>query len=188
MEAKFGLAFATTADTAHKTDSDTFWRDQRMVIASLALARTSRHRERVAAARSNLVVVDEAHHLRNRNTEAFKLVDRIESPVLLLLTATQLQNNIEELHNLITLLKPGQLATHTAFLHEFVSKEDPTRPLNEEKLRVLLSEDTVRNTRALAGLRQPLRHARALVLDPSPVEAELYERSTSSSSSSARST
>jgi superfamily II DNA or RNA helicase len=176
MEAKFGLAFATTADAAHKIDPDAFWRDQRMVIASLALARTSRHRERVAASRFDLVVVDEAHHLRNRNTEAWKLVDRVKSPFLLLLTATPLQNNLEELHNLITLLKPGQLATRTAFLREFVSKEDPTRPLNEEKLRVLLSEVMVRNTRALAGLRLPPRHARTLVLEPSPVEAELYER------------
>ncbi len=120
-------------------------------------------------------MVDEAHHLRNRTTRAWKLLNSLKSRFLLL-TATPLQNNLEELHNLITLLKPGQLKTRAAFVREFVSKEDPTVPVNEEKLRDVLMEVMIRNTRALAGLRLPARRAATVAVEPTATERELYDR------------
>jgi hypothetical protein len=176
MLVKFGLHFATPNDPLLKRDPDTFWRESPLIIASLALAKTQRNSLRLAVRQFDLIVVDEAHHLRNRNTKAWKLVNSVKSRFLLLLTATPLHNNLEELHNLITLLKPGQLKTRAAFIREFVSKEDPTVPLNEGKLRELLGEVMIRNTRALAGLGLPPRHASTVAVDPSPPERELYDR------------
>ena len=176
MLVKFGLHFATPNDPLLKRDPDTFWRESPLIIASLALAKTQRNSLRLAVRQFDLIVVDEAHHLRNRNTKAWKLVNSVKSRFLLLLTATPLHNNLEELHNLITLLKPGQLKTRAAFIREFVSKEDPTVPLNQGKLRELLGEVMIRNTRALAGLGLPPRHASTLAVDPSPPERELYDR------------
>ncbi len=176
MLLKFGIDFATSDDPRLKRDPETFWRERPLIIASLALAKTERNAPRLAARQFDLIVVDEAHHLRNRATRAWKLVNSVKSRFLLLLTATPLQNNLEELHNLITLLAPGQLKTRAAFIHEFVSADDPTVPVNEEKLRELLSGVMVRNTRALAGLRLPARHASTLAVEPTPGERELYER------------
>lgn len=173
---KFGIDCATTTDPGLKRDPEAFWHENPRVISSLSLAKSKRNAPRLTGRPYDLIVVDEAHHLRNRNTKAWKLVDALKSRFLLLLTATPLQNNLEELHNLITLLKPGQLKTRAAFLREFVSKDDPTVPVNEEKLRELLSGVMIRNTRALAGLHLPPRHATTVTIDPSPVERELYER------------
>ena len=61
--------------------------------------------------RFDLVIVDEAHRLRNRNTAAWKLVNGLDKKYILLLTATPVQNDLDELFNLITLLRPGQLKT-----------------------------------------------------------------------------
>lgn len=176
LQEKFDLAFATTADPGRRQDPDAFWNREPRVIASLSLAKSARNRQHVTARQFDLIVVDEAHHLRNRATEAWKLVDGLKSRFMLLLTATPLQNNLVELHNLITLLKPGQLRTPASFLREFVSRKDPTVPLNEHKLRELLSEVMIRNTRALAGLKLPPRHAATVVVDPTPDEQELYTR------------
>jgi SNF2 family DNA or RNA helicase len=62
-----------------------------------------------------MVIVDEAHHLKNRNTLNWKLVNALKKRFLLLLTATPVENNLMELYNLITLLKPGQFKTAKAF-------------------------------------------------------------------------
>ena len=78
-------------------------------------ARSARHAELVRARRWDLVVVDEAHHLKNRATAGYRLLDALKSRFLLLLTATPVENDLEELYNLVTLLKPGQLATPAAF-------------------------------------------------------------------------
>ncbi|MBU2689744.1 MAG: DEAD/DEAH box helicase family protein, partial [Candidatus Eisenbacteria bacterium] len=173
---KFGIDCATSADPLFKRDPEAFWQEKPLIIASLASAKSARHAPLLTARPYDLIIVDEAHHLRNRNTQAWKLINRLKSRFLLLLTATPLQNNLEELHNLITLLKPGQLKTRATFLREFVSKEDPTVPVNEEKLRELLSGVMIRNTRALAGLHLPARHASTVTVDPSPAEKELYDR------------
>ena len=52
-----------------------------------------------------MVIVDEAHHLKNRKTVAWDFVNKLNKNSILLLTATPIQNNLEELYNLITLLK-----------------------------------------------------------------------------------
>lgn len=176
MRSKFELLFATTADPRLRKDPDAFWADENLCIASLSLAKSKRMFSRVASREFDLIVVDEAHHLKNRTTQAWKLVDSLKSRFLLLLTATPVHNNLLELHNLITLLKPGQLETRAAFVRRFVSKEDPTRPVNEGQLRELLSEVMVRNTRALAGLKLPPRRATTIRVESGPEERALYER------------
>ena len=74
-----------------------------------------------------MVIVDEAHHLKNRATSNWKLVNSLLKTFILLLTATPVQNNLEELYNLVTLLKPGHLKTQKAFKEEFVTRG--TRPI-----------------------------------------------------------
>ncbi len=63
-------------------------------IASLALARRKDHAERLIAQSFDLVIVDEAHHLRDRSSQSYSLVDRLIKRFLLLLSATPVQNNL----------------------------------------------------------------------------------------------
>ena len=55
--------------------------------------------------------MDEAHHLRDRTSQSYKLVDALNKRFLLLLSATPVQNDLIELYNVLTLLKPGIFKT-----------------------------------------------------------------------------
>ncbi len=81
-----------------------------------------------------MVIIDEAHHLRNRNTQAWKFASELSKQFILLLTATPVQNNLEELFNLVTLLEPGLLSTAKQFQQRFVDRRDKLTPRNVDEL------------------------------------------------------
>ena len=127
------------------------------------------------AVRFDLIIVDEAHHLKNRASVSWKLVNQLQKKYLLLLTATPVQNSLDELYNLITLLKPGQLQTPREFQRQFVVQGDPRQPKNRGRLRELLADVMVRHARRQVGVQLPPRHAHTVRLALSPDERALYE-------------
>jgi superfamily II DNA or RNA helicase len=173
---KFEIEVACADGAEVRRCPETFWSSQPRILASLELARNKRHCERVLARSFDLVVVDEAHRLKRSATAGYRLVNRIQSRFLLLLTATPVETRLEELYNIITLLKPGQLSTRAEFSKRFVAKDDPAAPRNPEVLRQLLGEVMVRNTRALVDLKLPPRFASTVRCELDPAESERYER------------
>lgn len=166
----------TKADLTPQVAGDaTAWQEDGIVLASLGLARLARHAVAVQERPWDLVIVDEAHRLKNRNTLGWKLVDGLKSRFLLMLTATPVENDLGELYNLVTLLKPGQLGTLADFRRRFVDPADPTAPRDAERLKRLLGEVMVRNTRANSGLALPPRYVTTVAVEPSPSERALYE-------------
>ncbi len=173
MEEKFGLQFVTTNDAEFRKDPDSFWRKP-FIIASINVAKRGRNFLQITSRPFDMVIVDEAHHLKNRNTQNWRLVDNIKRDFLLLLTATPVENNLEELYNLVTLLKPGHLRTRSEFRAEFMKSGDPTDPKNREKLRTLLKEVMVRNTRSVAKVTLPPRYATTTRITPTEEERAFY--------------
>jgi superfamily II DNA or RNA helicase len=171
---KAGITVRTTEDAARSADPEAFWREEGVVVASLALARSAKSAPLVHGVPWDLVIVDEAHHVKNRASASFKLINGLSSRFLLLLTATPIETDLEELYNLVTLLRPGQLTTPAAFRAQFVDAKDPLAPKNRERLRALLAEVMVRNTRADSGLALPPRFVSTVVVDPLPEERALY--------------
>jgi hypothetical protein len=53
---------------------------------------------------------------------------------MLLLTATPVQNNLDELFNLVTLLEPGLLSTAKQFQRQYVDRRDKLTPRNVDQL------------------------------------------------------
>ena len=98
------------------------WDELDLVIASIHTAKREPHRSAILARHWDLVIVDEAHHLRNRNTQIWQLASELQKQYILLLTATPVQNNLEELFNLVTLLEPGLLRTARQFQRHFVDQ------------------------------------------------------------------
>lgn len=174
MAGKFGIEFATTEDPAFQKDHDAFW-DGPFLIASIHTAKRQPHFDKVTARHFDLVIVDEAHHLRNRSSLAWRLVNEIKKRFLLLLSATPVQNDLVELFNLITLLKPGQFGTERRFRDEYMQKGSDRVPANKEKLRALLREVMVRNTRSAIDLKLPRRFATTIRREPSEAEHAAYE-------------
>lgn len=173
LETKFGYSCATTHDPLLRDDPQTFWRQKR-IIASISAARRQEHADRVLAERFDLVIVDEAHHLRDRSSQSWKLVDALNKRFLLLLSATPVQNDLVELYNLLTLLKPGIFKTLKEFRAAYMTPGKPRLPANSDRLRELMRGAMIRNTRAVVALKLPRRHATTIRVDGRPDEAEGY--------------
>lgn len=173
MLAKFGIEFITTDSSKSMKDINNFWK-QRFIIASINTAKSGRNLPIVTEQFYDLVVVDEAHHLRNRKTLAWKLVNQIKKRFIFLLTATPVQNNLIELFNLITLLKPGQFKTEKLFKQEYVKRGDLKTPSNKDKLRGLLRDVMIRNTRSTIDLKLPKRFATTIRIEPTETEKGIY--------------
>lgn len=173
MLSKFQIEFLTIDDIDSQANSDGFWKN-RFIIASLNTAKNSRNMPLVIEQFYDLVVVDEAHHLRNRRTLSWKLVNQIKKKFIFLLSATPVQNNLIELFNLITLLKPGQFKTEKLFKQEYVKRGNQRVPVNKEKLRELLRDVMIRNTRSAIDLKLPKRFATTIRVEPTAVESEIY--------------
>jgi len=173
MATKFGIDCATSHDALFRSDPERFWAQPR-VIASIAAARRKDHAELLAGLAYDVVVVDEAHHLRDQASASYRLVNSLQKRFLLLLSATPVQNNLIELYNLLTLLQPGIFKTPREFRAAYMVPGKPREPANRERLRDLMRGVMVRNTRALAALRMPRRHASTLRATPDPAEAACY--------------
>jgi SNF2 family DNA or RNA helicase len=106
-------------------------------------------------------------------------VNALQKRFLLLLSATPVQNSLLELYNLLTLLQPGIFRTQKEFRTAYMTPGKPREPANQDRLRGLMRGVMVRNTRALAALRLPRRHAATIRAVPDAAEAACYQELTS---------
>ncbi|MBA4396858.1 MAG: helicase SNF2 [Syntrophus sp. (in: bacteria)] len=175
LETKFGIACVTTDGASYREGAEEFWQSHDRIIASIHTAKSRKNFETIAAIDYDLVVVDEAHGLRNKRTASHRLVNAVRKKFILLLSATPVQNNLLELYNLITLLKPGLLSTEAEFKKEYIKRGNLRTPNQPDKLRRLLREVMIRNTRSLVDVKLPKRFATTLYIEPLPQEREQYE-------------
>ncbi|EPX72648.1 ATP-dependent DNA helicase [Schizosaccharomyces octosporus yFS286] len=97
------------------------------------------------------VVLDEAHTIRNRNTQAANACFQLDSIYRWCLTGTPLQNNVDELYSLIKFLRVKPYSVWSMFVKDF------SRPLRSyrqdivkaamQRLRALLSALILRRTK-----------------------------------------
>ena len=176
LASKFGLTnFVANYDPEFRELGPQAWAAFPHVIASLATARRREHRRVITDIVYDLVIVDEAHHLKNRSSVSWKFVNALQKKYILMLTATPVQNSLDELYNLITILKPGQLKTPREFRRRFVVQGDPRLPKNRGRLRELLADVMVRHARGQVGIQLPPRRAHTVRLRLSPDERALYD-------------
>lgn len=173
---KFSLVPVTTNHAAFRSDPAGFWRDNSAIVASLHTVKQPAHLEIARTLNWDLVIVDEAHYLRNRDSQAWRAVNTLPRQFLLLLTATPVQNSLEELYNLVTLLQPGQLPPPGEFRARFLNPKRPRQPREPEELRRLLGQVMIRNTRANAGINLPPRHAETALFEPEADERAFWEQ------------
>jgi SNF2 family DNA or RNA helicase len=177
LASKFGLTgFVANTDDAFRALGPQAWQEFPLVVASLATARRAQHRKVITSLSYDLVIVDEAHHLKNRSSVSWKLVNDLQKKYILLLTATPVQNRLSELYNLITVLKPGQLSSPKEFNRQFVVRGDPRLPKNRGLLRELLADVMVRHSRGQISIQLPPRRAHTVQLDLHPDEEALYQQ------------
>src|SRR3989475_11417926 len=91
-----------------------------------------------------------AHRLKNRLSVNWRFVAGLSKKYMLLLTATPVQNDLDELFNLVSLLKPGALHTYDRFVERYVGSADVRVPAHLPELRARLRHAMVRQRRAIA--------------------------------------
>ncbi|WP_028611290.1 DEAD/DEAH box helicase [Paenibacillus harenae] len=144
-----------------------------VVVASIDTAKRDPHRELVLGTDYDLIIIDEAHKLKNKKTTNYQFANLLRKKYCLLLTATPIQNDLDELYNLITLLKPGQLGGQSEFAANFVV--DKRLPKNEDQLQEALSTIMIRNRRGDGGIHFTRRFVKNVPLALSDEEKALYD-------------
>ena len=145
------------------------------IIASIATARRKDNFARLIRQRYDLVIVDEAHHLKNRSTQNYKLVDALKNAFCCCYPPRPVQNSLVELYNLLTLLKPGIFKTEKEFRSAYMTPGKPRIPAHRERMHDLMRDVMIRNTRALVDVRLPPRHAVTLRVEADAKENDCYQ-------------
>lgn len=154
MEDRFGyeLTEATgpvLSDFLERLEDDRLPSRLRMVC-SLERLRTWSGLERAAeiGPRFDLVIVDEAHALRNRGTRSFELAQHLTlwADAMVFLSATPLNLGNDDLYNLLEVLAPGEFTNRD----DLEERLQPNRVLN--RVSASLFDGAVSNARRLALL------------------------------------
>ncbi|RLQ98252.1 DEAD/DEAH box helicase [Falsibacillus albus] len=152
---------------------DYVWDQCDCVVSSMDTAKRSPHREKIYEQNYDLVIIDEAHKLKNHKTKNYEFVQNLKKKFCLLLTATPIQNRIDEVFHLVSLLKPGHLGNESIFAEKY-KKGD--RSIQEDAhLRELVNKVMIRNRRADTGIEWTKRHVTTVPIEFSPSERELYD-------------
>lgn len=145
--------------------------DYNFVIGSLDKAKRAEHREMLLSRFYDLVIVDEAHKLKNRKTENWKLVNDLKTRGLILLTATPLQNNLEEIYNLVSLVRPTLFRDYKSFLEYY--QLHPNALMAE--LKDKLSDIMIRNLTRDQTEKKVQRRVQLIPIRLRPEEKQIYE-------------
>ncbi|GAA4710024.1 DEAD/DEAH box helicase [Brevibacillus fulvus] len=166
LNQKFGIA-------AVAQKKEYMWRQYDVVVASIDTAKRDPHRRHVLDIDYDMLIIDEAHKLKNKRTRNYQFVKEIKKKYCLLLTATPIQNEMDELYNLINLLKPGHLGHSTTFSSNYV--EGKRQAKNNERLKGEIEKVMIRNRRSDGGVHFTSRHVQSIPIQLSPEEMELYQ-------------
>src|SRR5690348_9516424 len=170
LETKFFERF----DTPTEPDD---WQQITRAIVSYDRAISPRHGKTILRHRWDLVIVDEAHKVKNHAAARYKFIQRLDRNYLLLLTATPLQNDLRELYNLVTLLRPGQLGTWREFKSRHLTSGDKRTPRDADVLKELTAQVMVRTRRSSVALALELPPRRPVhpTITLTPRETALYQ-------------
>jgi len=183
LESKFFIPARVLESTAYGVAKNSglpnpFQQKDQVIVCSYHFA--SARQDDIQAIPWDLVVIDEAHRLRNVYKTSTVMSKRIKQAVAtapkLLLTATPLQNSLMELYGLVSVIDEHVFGSVDSFRNQF------TRPLMSEAdrnqdLRDRLSTVSKRTLRKQVVEYIPFTARMAITQDftPTPEEQELYD-------------
>ncbi|MCY7434276.1 SNF2-related protein [Bacillus sp. FSL K6-4563] len=149
------------------------WEQCDVVVSSIDTAKRQPHRDTILSIAYDMVIIDEAHKLKNNKTKNYEFVRNLNKKFCLLLTATPIQNRIGEIFNLVSLLKPGHLGNEHQFKDVFAKKDLQLE--DHDRLKQLVNKVMIRNRRQDTGIEWTKRHVKTISIDFSPTEQALYD-------------
>jgi SNF2 family DNA or RNA helicase len=170
LERKFGLPTAVAQGVGWQSTLD-----RPVVLASIAAARRDPLKRTLSGGQWDVVIADEAHRLRSPRSASGRLARALRTRYLLLLTATPVENTLQDLYEMVSLVAPGLLGTPAQFRGRYAGVAgDPRAPRNVAELRARTREVMVRHRRSEVSLMLPQRLAETVLVAPHQQEAALY--------------
>ena len=160
--------------------------DRPVTVVSLAAARRDPLKSQLTSDQWDLLIIDEAHRVRTPRSASGRLARELRSRHLLLLTATPVENRLQDLYEMISLVSPGLLGTAaqfraahgggTAAAGGTVSDGKPAAlaPKNAAALRKRTAEVMIRHRRSEVSVLLPQRLAETRLIEPPPAERAWY--------------
>ncbi|MFK2824347.1 SNF2-related protein [Bacillus sp. B190/17] len=149
------------------------WDQYDIVISSIDTAKRSPHKEKIYEQDYDLVIIDEAHKLKNHKTKNYQFVRHLKKKFCLLLTATPIQNRLDEMFHLVSLLKPGHLGSEGQFTDQF--KKGDRQVQNHQHLMKLMNKVMIRNRRQDTGVEWTARKVESIKVTFTDEERALYD-------------
>ncbi|MEK4028827.1 MULTISPECIES: SNF2-related protein [Bacillaceae] len=149
------------------------WDQHDIVISSIDTAKRSPHKEKIYEQDYDLVIIDEAHKLKNHKTKNYQFVRHLKKKFCLLLTATPIQNRLDEMFHLVSLLKPGHLGSEGQFTERF--KKGDRQVQNHHHLIKLMNKVMIRNRRQDTGVEWTARKVESVKVTFTEEERSLYQ-------------
>jgi SNF2 family DNA or RNA helicase len=168
LREKFGLEFVCNYD-----DEFQGFDAHDRIIASIDTAKSDRHRATVLARDWDVLVMDEAHYVKNEDTDRYELIDKLTYNYAFFLTATPIQNELTDLYNIVSLLRPGLFGSRDTFHHYFVDNGQETL-VNRDELQRRLGQVMIRNRREDTDIDFTDRIIDTRTFEPSAAEKDLY--------------
>lgn len=130
----------------------------------------------------DLVIIDEAHHFKNHRSKGYKVLageesrQGIQAKYLLLLTATPVENELQELYSLLHLVRPGALGSFGQFKQTFFADKQGQMVRNEGRLKRLVKANMIRRRKIECGIDYTAREPKIASLPIPPIVRTAYER------------
>ncbi|PYZ94328.1 ATP-dependent helicase [Salipaludibacillus keqinensis] len=145
------------------------WEAIDVMVTSIDTAKRENHSEVIKQINYDMVIIDEAHRLKNKKTKNYQFVRDIKRKFCLLLTATPVQNKLSELFHLISLLKPGYLGDEETFSRYYGEVE------KHEELKELIQKVMIRNRRHETKMKWPKRIVETIPVRFKEDQKKVYE-------------
>lgn len=145
------------------------WESVDVMVTSIDTAKKEPHAETIKTIDYDMIIIDEAHKLKNKRTKNYQFARQLNNKFCLLLTATPIQNKLSELYYLISLLKPGYLGSEETFSSLYKSGN------KNEELHQLIQKVMIRNRRETTNMEWTKRIVKTIPIHFSEQERKVYE-------------
>jgi SNF2 family DNA or RNA helicase len=135
------LKFSSTNDVLVHTGPNRNFRFSELTKHSVILTTYDilvRDQDLLSGLQFDLVICDEAHWLKNPNTQKRTAVSRLKSKAKFMVTGTPIHNRLMDLWSLMDLVQPGILGPHDRFERTVRDSPDEARLLGDQVASLIL--------------------------------------------------
>lgn len=123
----------------------------------------------------NVVCLDEAHTIKNRDTKTSRVAMQLQASARLILTGTPIQNHLSELWNLFRFITPGLLGSYEQFRLKFIVPIEEGDKEKQRQLKRIVQPFMLRRTKSEVVEELPEKMEITLPVELSEEEMAVYE-------------